>query len=87
MTGTVTDAFGASIANATVTFTNESAGAQRVITVDNDGTYIAVGLEPAVYARSVCGLCFSQIALALSECVFGSLRQNGNFPELVGVRS
>src|SRR5437868_11928809 len=49
MTGTVVDSSGAAIAKATVTFVNENTGAQRIIETGDDGTYLALALDPAAY--------------------------------------
>ncbi|WP_213805507.1 TonB-dependent receptor [Granulicella sp. dw_53] len=49
LTGTVTDASGASLAKAQVTITNERTGAQRVVMTNEDGSFIAVSLPPSEY--------------------------------------
>lgn len=51
--GSVTDASGAGIPGATVTLTNESTGAERILQTGSDGTYTAVGLNPAGYDVAV----------------------------------
>ncbi len=47
--GTVTDQSGATVANATVTITNDGTGVAQVVHTDDHGLYFIVGLRPAVY--------------------------------------
>ncbi|MCU1323393.1 MAG: hypothetical protein JWM43_3042 [Acidobacteriaceae bacterium] len=49
LTGTVTDASGAALSKAQVTITDERTGAQRVVTTNDEGAYIAVSLPPSEY--------------------------------------
>ncbi|CAN5570583.1 hypothetical protein BH10ACI4_BH10ACI4_13620 [soil metagenome] len=49
ITGTVTDASGAALSKAQVTITDERTGAQRVVTTNDEGAYIAVSLPPSEY--------------------------------------
>ena len=48
--GTVTDANGAAIQNATVTVSGQSLGAPRTVTTNDEGLYKVDGLIPGVYA-------------------------------------
>ena len=59
LTGVVTDASGAIVANATVTITNKATGTVRTVTTNADGLYIAVSLPPAAYDISVTASGFS----------------------------
>ena len=47
--GSVTDQSGATVANATVTITNDGTGVAQVVHTDDHGLYFIVGLRPAVY--------------------------------------
>ncbi|GAC1414597.1 MAG: TonB-dependent receptor [Acidobacteriaceae bacterium] len=49
LTGSVTDSSGAALSKASVTITDESTAAQRVVETANDGTFNAVSLPPATY--------------------------------------
>src|SRR5579883_681792 len=49
ITGTVSDASGAVIANAAVTITNKATGASRSATANASGTFSAPALDPGVY--------------------------------------
>lgn len=51
--GTITDATGASIPNATIVVTNTNTQARRTVTTDNSGNYIATNLPIGTYALSV----------------------------------
>ena len=53
ITGTITDASGAVIANASVTATNKATGAQRVTTTNGKGEYAISQLNPSDYTISV----------------------------------
>jgi hypothetical protein len=53
ITGTITDASGAVIANATVTASNKATGAQRVTTTNAKGEYTISQLNPSDYTISV----------------------------------
>jgi hypothetical protein len=48
--GTVVDAYGAAIANATVTITDQSTGAARTVQTDSSGNYSVAGLPPGNYS-------------------------------------
>ena len=49
LTGTVTDASGAVVPNATVTVTNEGTGLQRSVTADASGEYRVINLDAGTY--------------------------------------
>ena len=49
----VVDAYGAAIPNATVTIKDQSTGATRTVTTDDEGNYITAGLPPGNYQIQV----------------------------------
>lgn len=51
--GQVTDASGASVANATVTIENLGTHVKRVLQTNEDGDYVAPGIEPGFYSITV----------------------------------
>lgn len=53
ITGTVTDSSGASVPKAQVTIENIATHVKRVLETNQDGTYVAPGLEPGVYSITV----------------------------------
>src|ERR1700738_5349478 len=74
LSGTVMDASGAAVANASVSITNLSTGITREITTNGSGVYIAPSLAPSVYSVKVSGTGFkteirSQITLNVGENV------------------
>src|SRR5215813_600225 len=53
ISGQVTDSSGASVPDASVTIENNSTHVKRVLTTNQDGIYVAPGIEPGVYSVTV----------------------------------
>jgi hypothetical protein len=64
VTGLVTDASGAVIANADVSFINAQTGQQRLLSTNGDGLYVTVSLPPALYTIKVSASGFSSIEVS-----------------------
>ena len=62
ITGTVTDASGAAVANASVVITNADTGVARTLTTNNAGEYTAPFLKPGRYEVLIGGGSFSKVA-------------------------
>lgn len=83
LSGTVTDASGAGVPNATVSIKNTATGIVRDITTDSDGFYSAPNLLPGVYDVTATAQGFStgvQTGLTLTVGAVKSL----NFPLKIG---
>jgi hypothetical protein len=52
ITGTVTDASGATLADASIKVTNERTGEERIATTNSSGEFVATHLDPSTYTCS-----------------------------------
>jgi len=57
--GTITDANGAIVPNATIVITNEKTGEARTVTTNGEGNYIITSLKPSYYTIKISGSGFS----------------------------
>jgi hypothetical protein len=83
ITGSVSDPSGALVANATVTATNESTGANRTVTTNRSGFYSMPALAPGKYTLTVQAQGFDKL-IKISNNVDPSLPNTENLQLTVG---